>query len=316
MKKFKTVGFIALAITASCLLANNLLAEDAKKDAEKPKYEPAAFKDQKVDETKNPIVTIKTNKGDIVLELFTDSAPKTVKNFVELATGEKEFTDVATGKKVKRPFYDGLIFHRVIKGFMIQGGCPKGNGTGGPGYKFEDEINLKDSGLDKEKAMVEIERDGKKYKVPNPKLCIRSQRMFYQVIVIPVIKSLGIDPTSREDVQKNGAKIQKAIENISILDLYKAQGYKYNDKLVARKPVRGVIAMANSGPNTNGSQFFINLVDTDYLYGKHTVFGRVIKGMDIVDKIAEVKVDARSAKPEEAVKIISVSVQMPKKAEK
>ena len=160
---------------------------------------------------------IKTNHGDIHVELFSDEAPKTVENFVELAEGRREFTDPKTGQKVQRPFYDGLIFHRVIADFMLQGGCPQGTGTGGPGYQFEDEFG-------------------------------------------------------------------------------------------SREPTRGVLAMANSGPNTNGSQFFINLVDTPWLMGKHTVFGKVTKGMDVVDKIGGVAVDGGS-KPIEDVKIISIRVQ-------
>ena len=160
---------------------------------------------------------IKTNHGDIYVELFSDEAPLTVKNFIELAEGRRDFTDPKTGKTVRRPFYDGLIFHRVIKNFMLQGGCPKGDGTGGPGYQFEDEFG-------------------------------------------------------------------------------------------PRAPTRGVLAMANSGPNTNGSQFFINLVDTPHLAGKHTVFGQVIKGMDVVDEIGIVPVGAGS-KPIEDVMIISIRDQ-------
>ncbi len=82
-----------------------------------------------------------TNHGDITINLFGHHAPKTVANFVELAKGEREFTDPATGEKTKRPFYDGLGFHRIISNFMIQGGCPLGTGTGGPGYTFDDEIH-------------------------------------------------------------------------------------------------------------------------------------------------------------------------------
>src|SRR4051794_28660185 len=132
--------------------------------------------------------TMVTNHGDIKLELFDDEAPKTVRNFRDLA-----------GKG----FYDGLIFHRVIKDFMIQGGCPQGTGTGGPGYTFEDEIN-------------------------------------------------------------------------------------------DHKVVRGALAMANAGPNTNGSQFFIVTSDAaPWLDGKHTVFGQVVDGMDVVDRIEGTKTDAR-----------------------
>lgn len=82
-----------------------------------------------------------TNKGDIVIDLFGNHAPKTVANFVELAEGKREFTDPQSGQQVTRPFYDGLGFHRIIKQFMIQGGCPLGTGTGGPGYVFDDEIH-------------------------------------------------------------------------------------------------------------------------------------------------------------------------------
>jgi cyclophilin family peptidyl-prolyl cis-trans isomerase len=132
--------------------------------------------------------TFHTSEGQIELELVPDDAPKTVANFTRLA-GEG--------------FYDGLIFHRVIPEFMIQGGCPKGDGTGGPGYTFEDEAN-------------------------------------------------------------------------------------------ARRVVRGALAMANAGPNTNGSQFFIVTADEcAWLDGKHTVFGRVVEGQDVVDRISHVERDDR-----------------------
>ena len=151
-------------------------------------------------EKKGPVyATLKTNMGDIVIQLFEDKAPKTVANFVDLATGAKEWTDPKTKEKVKRPLYNGTIFHRVIPGFMIQGGDPLGNGTGGPGYRFEDEINA---------------------------------------------------------------------------------------DLNHTKP--GILSMANAGPNTNGSQFFITLAATPWLDGKHSVFGEVVKGQIVVDAIANV----------------------------
>ena len=139
--------------------------------------------------------TMHTTKGAIELELFDEDAPKTVENFRKLA-GDG--------------FYDGLIFHRVIKDFMIQGGCPQGTGTGGPGYQFEDEIN-------------------------------------------------------------------------------------------PHKVVRGALAMANAGPNTNGSQFFIVTVDqAPWLDGKHTVFGEVADGMDVVDTIESTPTDGRDRPREDA----------------
>ena len=141
-----------------------------------------------------------TSLGKFTVELFEKDAPKTVANFVGLADGTKEWTDPKTGAKVKKPFYNGLIFHRVIADFMIQGGDPLGTGTGDPGYKFADEFG-------------------------------------------------------------SGRKMDKA----------------------------GVLAMANAGPNTNGSQFFITLKETNYLNGKHTVFGEVTEGMDTIRKIGETK---------------------------
>jgi peptidyl-prolyl cis-trans isomerase B (cyclophilin B) len=140
-------------------------------------------------------MTLTTNHGDIVLELFDEDAPKTVDNFRKLA---------------EDGFYDGLIFHRVIPDFMIQGGCPEGTGTGGPGYTFEDEINQ-------------------------------------------------------------------------------------------HKVVRGALAMANAGPNTNGSQFFIVTTQAaPWLDGKHTVFGEVTDGMDVVDTIEKLPTDGRDRPQQEA----------------
>jgi peptidyl-prolyl cis-trans isomerase A (cyclophilin A) len=139
--------------------------------------------------------TFETSAGKIGVKLLTARAPKTVANFVGLATGTKEWTD-PRGQKTKVPLYDGTIFHRVIPNFMIQGGDPRGNGTGDPGYRFEDEVHADD--------------------VFRP----------------------------------------------------------------------GILAMANSGPNTNGSQFFITEVAPTHLNGKHTIFGEVVCGFELVGKIA------------------------------
>ena len=148
--------------------------------------------------------TLKTSMGDIVIQLFDDKAPKTVANFVDLATGTKEWTDPKKREKVKRPLYNGTIFHRVIPGFMIQGGDPLGNGTGGPGYRFEDE---------------------------------------------------------------------------------------FHPDLKHSKP--GILSMANAGPNTNGSQFFITQKPTPWLDGKHSVFGEVVKGQNVADAIINAPRDLR-----------------------
>jgi len=251
---------------------------------------------QEPKEKDNPMCIIQTSMGNIEVELFQNDAPKTVANFIGLAEGTKEFTDEKTGKKAKKPFYDGLIFHRVIKGFMLQAGCPQGNGRGGPGYSFADEINAVALGLDKLKAI-----DSKKG--PHPFLTVRSKEDYHRMLVTPLFQSLGI--TSQEELDKRKEEVAAKLKSLTIKEAYENMGYSYSDKGSPHPPVRGSLAMANSGPNTNGSQFFINLADTDWLTGKHTVFGKVIKGMDVVDKIGAVKVDT-GHKPVEDVKIISI----------
>ncbi len=246
--------------------------------------------------TENPVYIIKTNQGDIEVELFADTAPITVDNFISLAAGTKEFTDPATSKKVKRPFYNGLIFHRVIKDFMIQGGCPLGNGQGGPGYRFEDEIDADALGIGKLKAM-----DLKKG--PHRLLGIRSQRDFQMMLLQPLFQKLNI--RSREDLEKRKDEVDKALTNLTIKQAYENMGYRYSTKGSGHPPARGSLAMANAGPNTNGSQFFINLVDTPWLAGKHTVFGRVVSSMEVVDKIGQVPVEAQG-KPATDVVILSI----------
>jgi peptidyl-prolyl cis-trans isomerase A (cyclophilin A) len=246
----------------------------------------------------NPVCRIKTSMGDIFVALFPKEAPKTVQNFVDLAEGKKEFTDIGSGKKVKRPFYDGLVFHRVIKDFMIQGGCQSGDGTSHPGYKFEDEINAISLGLDKIKVS---QPDG----TIHPFLQVRTRDDYSRIILGPLYRKMGIK--TKDDFEAKKAELMKILSAMTLKEAYENQGYQYQEKVPTRHPKRGVIAMANSGPNSNGSQFFINLVDTPWLAGKHTVFGEVVKGMEIVDKIGNTPVDARS-KPISEVKIISIRI--------
>jgi peptidyl-prolyl cis-trans isomerase A (cyclophilin A) len=161
-----------------------------------------------------------TTEGNFKVRLFDEDVPKTVANFAELAEGTKEFTDPATGAKTKRPFYDGLVFHRVIQGFMIQGGDPLGTGTGGPGYKFADE---------------------------------------------------------------------------------------FSPKLRHTKP--GLLSMANAGPNTNGSQFFITLAATPWLDNKHSIFGEVVEGMEVVEKIGSTPTSKPNDRPLKPIAITSVKIE-------
>ncbi len=272
---------ILLGALAICALTITGAAQDSK-----PSTKPTS---------NNPKVIMKTSMGDIVLGLFAKEAPKTVANFIGLAEGTKEWTDTPSGKKMKKPFYDGLNFHRVIDYFMLQGGCPQGTGMGSPGYSFEDEINPADFGFDKTLAF------------PGGRPASGIQRPRINACLIKICKELGFDPrTEPETYKKRQSEVMEKIQKYTKLQAFETAGYRYNSKLPkSPMPKRGVIAMANSGPNTNGSQFFINVVDTPHLAGLHTVFGKVIKGMDICDKIKKVAVD-QASKPIKPVKIISV----------
>ncbi len=244
----------------------------------------------------DPVCVIKTSMGDIYVALFAEEAPKTVKNFLQLAEGDEKDSGSGDPSKIKNHFYDNLIFHRVIKNFMIQGGCPNGNGTGGPGYTFEDEINAVELGLDKLKV---VQPDGNIH----PYLLVRTQQDYSRIVVMPLARQMGIH--SQQQFQDRIQEVEQQISNLTVKACYENMGYQYNETLKSHAPARGVIAMANSGPNTNGSQFFINLKDTPWLAGKHTVFGKVVSGMDVVDKIGEVAVD-QNYKPHKAVTIISI----------
>ena len=194
---------------------------------------------------------IDTNQGRLVIELYPDSAPQTVEKFVKLANNK---------------FYDGIVFHRVIPQFMAQTGDPHGNGMGGPGYTFADEINADALGLDK--------------------LSIKDAPQYNRVVQQMVYRKLNIrnGRELQERIEEAGAETRK-YDNMTVKEVLLAAGYQFDDSLPSKHPVRGSVAMANSGPNTNGSQFFINQVDTPHLTGLHTVFGHLVESFEVLDKI-------------------------------
>ncbi|PJZ85915.1 peptidylprolyl isomerase [Leptospira harrisiae] len=241
-------------------------------------YEPVPYSPSKVIVKRQDVTGVKlpekpaiyavlsTTAGDLVIELYDAAAPKTVQNFIDLAQGEKEFkTDKGSER---RPYYDGLKFHRVIENFMAQGGCPRGDGTGGPGFQIEDEINGKALGLDKVKI-----KDAPQYQ----------SQLQRAVLAEFKIQSRAEFEEKRTEVEK---AYQEAME-LPVLEVLHRVGYRYNEVLPSKKAVRGALAMANAGPNTNGSQFFINQVDTPHLDGLHTVFGFLVSGYDVLDRIIE-----------------------------
>jgi peptidyl-prolyl cis-trans isomerase A (cyclophilin A) len=196
-------GILALALSVASLATVALTAQGSAKGSGKV------------------LAQFTTSEGAFTIELFEKDAPKTVANFVGLAEGSKEWTDPRTGEKTKKPYYNGLTFHRVIANFMIQGGDPLGTGTGGPGFSIPDEFG-------------------------------------------------------------SARKLDKA----------------------------GILAMANKGtPNSGGAQFFITLAPTEWLNGKHTVFGEVVTGMDVIKKIGATKTTKPGDKPVTPITIQSVKIE-------
>lgn len=272
MKKFSFTAKVLIAIST-------LNVSVACSKTPKNKAEVMQNVKDKMRKESNPIAVIETTEGVITLELYRHAAPKTVENFISLAKGEREFTDL-DGKKTKRPYYDGLIFHRVMPNFMIQGGDIRGNGTGGPGYQFADEINAKALGLDK-------------IKVASSPMAMQEVQ---QVLRNDIFKKLNIKSQADLNAKMNQVKAMFDSEaakwkNKSIEELYVARGITYTPGLESESNTRGTISMANAGPNTNGSQFFISVVDNTGLDGKHTVFGRVLSGLEVAEKITKVERD-------------------------
>jgi cyclophilin family peptidyl-prolyl cis-trans isomerase len=241
---------------------------------------------------------ITTSMGSITVRLLTDGAPKTVENFIGLATGKKEWKNQDTGTASMKPFYDGLIFHRVIKDFMIQGGCPKGDGTGGPGYEFEDETYRP---TDRE--------------LTGPVQDDKVASLVFNQLIVPYVIASGQDnlnpviKTIIQDVMMTQSG--KSIYGRTVEDYVKMTGGtgKVMDIELIHPVSYGALCMANSGPNTNGSQFFIvtKKEGCSWLDGQHTVFGEVVLGMDVVHAIEAVAVDEND-KPVKPVSIKGVKI--------
>jgi peptidyl-prolyl cis-trans isomerase A (cyclophilin A) len=249
-----------------------------------------------VEDLANPMVVIDTNRGSMLFELFPKEAPQIVANFLGLADGSKAWVDPLTATEVQRPFYDGLAFHRVVKDALIQGGSPTPDGQGYPGFFLPDEINAASLGLDR---MSVLDQSGE----PNPVLGIRDQEDFQEGLLKPLYDSLGIRSTAQ--LETRVSEVDQKLRALTVQQLFELRGYHYRGDLVSRAPVRGVIAMASTAPDQNGSQFFITLADADWLLGRHTVFGKIRAGLEVLDTIGRANVDAAD-RPQPEITIMSV----------
>lgn len=226
----------------------------------------------------NPLIQIKTSKGDVFVELFPDEAPDNVTQFRALAAGEMVLVDENTDTAYTPRYYNGMSFHRVIPDFLIQAGSPHRNPLGGPARLLDDEINADALGLGDKLVLTP---DGS----TNALLNLVTKDDFANQVLTPLYREMNI--TSAEDVIARQDQIAERLKTLTVKELYEFQGYKYVTNGPSHEVIRGTVALANTGPDSNGPEFFISLRDNPQLSGKHTVIGKVLEGMDIVDTIGQ-----------------------------
>lgn len=230
----------------------------------------------------HPLLQVSTARGNFFVELLPEEAPANAGRVLALAQGEVTIEDPRYGFSFNPRYYDGMRFHRVIPGFVIQAGSPAYNPLGSPGELLADEINAEALGLHRQPVLA---ADGQ----VNALLDIDDREEFSTQILEPLLQDMDIDdPDALEQAQQD---VLERLQNMSLLDLYAAQGYNYRRDLRSRPIRRGIVAMANQGPDSNGPEFFIALSDAPWLDGRHTVIGRVVDGMDVVDAIGSVAIE-------------------------
>jgi cyclophilin family peptidyl-prolyl cis-trans isomerase len=237
---------------------------------------------QSMEDSQNPLVRISTSQGEIYLELFPLEAPSNVENFIALAEGEKEFTNQDTGAPIQARYYNGMRFHRVVPGFIIQAGSPVYNPLGLRVNLVDDEINANALGLNRISA---LNTDGSFADVLN----IQSKLGFHEAILTPLYSQRNI--TDIEAALSRQYQILETLQNLSVKSVYENQGYRYDDSLQSRPIERGTVALANSGPDSNGPEFFISLAAAEWLSGKYTVIGKVVEGQEVMDSIGNTAID-------------------------
>lgn len=235
-----------------------------------------------MEDPQNPLIRISTSQGEIYLELFPFEAPSNVENFIALAEAEKEFTNPDTGELIQARYYNGMRFHRVVPGFVIQAGSPVYNPLGVQVTLLNDEINADALGLDQISA---LNPDGSFADVLN----IESRSDFHEDILAPLYAQRNI--TDVEAAVDSQFQVLKALQNLSIKAVYENQGYRYDDSRKSRPIERGTVALANSGPDSNGPEFFISLTAAASLSGKYTVIGEVVEGQEVMDRIGNTAIE-------------------------
>ena len=235
-----------------------------------------------MDDPTNPLVLLSTSTGDIYIELLPNEAPNNVENFLALAHGEVEFVDPNSNARFKPRYFDGMQFHRVIPGFVIQAGSPFHNPLGAPENLLSDEINANSLGLDRLPVMDEQGNI-------NPILNIGNRIEFHEVLLKPLFDLLNIKTETK--VLERQYEILDILQGLTVKEAYENQGYRYHENSPTRGITRGVVALANAGPDQNGPEFFIALQDSPWLNGKHTVIGRIVEGIETADAIATNEVE-------------------------
>jgi len=235
-----------------------------------------------MEDPQNHLVRISTSQGEMFLELFPLEAPNNVENFIALASGKKEFINQSTGEPIQARYYNGMRFHRAVPGFIIQAGSPVNNPLGLQVNLLNDEINANALGLDQIPA---LNPDGSFADVLN----IESKQDFHEDILTPLYAQQNI--TDVEAILNRQYQVLEILQGLSVKSVYENQGYRYDDSLPSRPIERGTVAVANSGPDSNGPEFFISLTAAEWLSGKYTVIGKVIEGQEVMDSIGNTAID-------------------------
>lgn len=236
---------------------------------------------QAMEDPSHPLMLMRTSRGDVYIELFPESAPRNVANFIALAEGKVNMFDINTAQSVAPHYYDGKTFHRVLRNYLVQSGAGASAQAPRPETVILDEINARDLGLNEIKVLDETG-------APNAWLNLQDDEDLKTQILLPLYRKLDIRSPAQVQARQN--ELHTLLSEMSLQQAYENLGYQFNTRLPARMPVRGSIAMANSGPNSNQAEFFITLIDSPWLAGKTTIIGEVVEGMEIVARIDQAAV--------------------------